>query len=92
MPNITGMRNLITFTLQNTLISAIPGKPFVNNNKQVNIDLSMNKLVHPPDLDGTRSTLGRLYMHSNQLTYLPHNYFDGCTKLSVVFLNRNLIT
>ena len=90
VPNISGMSNLQTFHMQQSLVQTIPGKPFVNN-KLLNIVLVSNKLIVAPDLDGARGTLTYFSIAHNQLTSLPNNYFDGCTKLDQVNLNGNLL-
>ena len=92
MPNISSMRGLSGFTLEGSLISSIPGKPFINNNRLTNLNLGGNQLVHPPDLDGSCGSLLYLLMPYNDLTYFPQNYFNGCTKLRTVHLPGNQIT
>ena len=90
MPNITGMTDLETLTVNDASLSTIPGKPFVNH-RLGRIELFFNKLVQAPNLEGTCMTLSFLGLGFNRLTYLPHDYFEGCTKLTVVDMPGNQV-
>ena len=91
MPDVTGMGRLSSLAVQNNFFTAIPGKPFINNRLSL-INLSRNKLVQAPDLEGACETVSNFNLNSNKLTHLPHNYFKGCMKLKIVSLNGNQIT
>ena len=91
MPNITGMTGLLELTVQGTLITAIPGKPFINNRLE-QIELSFNKLIQAPNLEGACTTLTIFSVGFNKLTYLPYDYFDGCKKLKIIGLSGNKLT
>ena len=57
MPNVAGMHILYKIEIKNCIFSTIPGEPFINNNDLVVLDLSFNKLVQGPNLEGALATL-----------------------------------
>ena len=91
MPKLTSMRGLVTVTINHASISTIPGKPFIFNRLE-RIELLHIKLTQAPNLEGARATLLTLSIAFNQLTYLPNDYFNGCTKLQYVDLPGNRFT
>ncbi|MBY0424099.1 MAG: hypothetical protein K2Q22_00550 [Cytophagales bacterium] len=84
IPDISGLQNLVTFTVNDNLLTALPD--FSKLKKLKYVTAHRNKITYIPDLSSNDSLVS-LYIHSNFLDTLPN--LSNLKRLTLLHLFNN---